>query len=108
MCRFVDVAFDGVWPAARGCWPSSPTCATPATPAPCCAAADAAGADAVVFTDASVDLYNPKCVRASAGSLFHLPVVVGVPLAEVAAAAPRRPGCGSSPPTARPARTSTT
>ncbi|HZC27692.1 MAG TPA: RNA methyltransferase [Actinopolymorphaceae bacterium] len=43
--------------------------------------ADAAGADAVAFTDASVDVYNPKCVRASAGSLFHLPVAVGVPAA---------------------------
>ncbi|MDX3850446.1 RNA methyltransferase [Streptomyces sp. AK02-01A] len=42
--------------------------------------ADAAGADAVVLTDASVDLYNPKSVRASAGSLFHLPVAVGVPV----------------------------
>ncbi|MBT2213990.1 MULTISPECIES: RNA methyltransferase [Actinomadura] len=39
--------------------------------------ADAAGSEAVVFTDASVDPYNGKCVRASAGSLFHLPVVVG-------------------------------
>ncbi|WP_026415007.1 TrmH family RNA methyltransferase [Actinomadura oligospora] len=39
--------------------------------------ADAAGADSVVFTDASVDPYNGKCVRASAGSLFHLPVVTG-------------------------------
>lgn len=37
--------------------------------------ADAAGADAVVFTGSSVDLYNPKTVRATAGSLFHLPVV---------------------------------
>jgi TrmH family RNA methyltransferase len=41
--------------------------------------ADAAGAQAVIFSDASVDLYNGKCVRASAGSLFHLPVVAGVP-----------------------------
>ena len=39
--------------------------------------ADAAGAHAVVFADASVDPYNGKCVRASAGSLFHLPVVAG-------------------------------
>lgn len=39
--------------------------------------ADAAGCDAVVFTDASVDPYNGKCVRASAGSLFHVPVVAG-------------------------------
>ena len=39
--------------------------------------ADAAGADGVIFAGASVDPYNSKCVRASAGSLFHLPVVVG-------------------------------
>lgn len=44
-------------------------------------AADAAGADTVVFTDASVDPYNGKCVRASAGSLFHVPVVTGEPVA---------------------------
>ena len=48
--------------------------------------ADAAGADAVIFADASVDLYNGKCVRASAGSLFHLPVVAGSPLRQAAAA----------------------
>jgi TrmH family RNA methyltransferase len=36
--------------------------------------ADAAGADAVVLAGDSVDPYNPKTVRASAGSLFHLPV----------------------------------
>lgn len=37
--------------------------------------ADAAGMDAVVFTSGSVDPRNPKTVRATAGSLFHLPVV---------------------------------
>jgi RNA methyltransferase, TrmH family len=42
--------------------------------------ADAAGAAAVVFSESSVDPYNGKCVRASAGSLFHLPVVVGAPV----------------------------
>lgn len=42
--------------------------------------ADAAGADAVVLTGTSVDVFNPKTVRATTGSLFHLPVVVGVPL----------------------------
>lgn len=47
--------------------------------------ADAAGADAVVLTEASVDLHNPKTVRASAGSLFHLPVVRGGDLADVLA-----------------------
>ncbi len=39
-------------------------------------AADAAGADAVVLAGHSVDVHNPKTVRATAGSLFHLPVVV--------------------------------
>jgi TrmH family RNA methyltransferase len=43
-------------------------------------AADAAGADAVVLTGRTVDLYNPKVVRASTGSLFHLPVAIGVDL----------------------------
>ncbi|MCW2791594.1 MAG: aviRb [Nocardioides sp.] len=36
--------------------------------------ADAAGADAVVIAGHSVDAYNPKTVRASVGSLFHLPL----------------------------------
>lgn len=37
-------------------------------------AAEASGAAAVLFTEASVDPLGPKCVRASAGALFHLPV----------------------------------
>lgn len=41
-------------------------------------AADAAGADAVVFSAESVDVYNPKVVRSTTGSLFHLPIVLGV------------------------------
>jgi TrmH family RNA methyltransferase len=36
--------------------------------------ADAAGADAVVFAGDTVDPHNGKCVRASAGSLFHVPL----------------------------------
>ena len=39
--------------------------------------ADAAGVDAVVCCDGTVDPTNPKCVRATAGSLFHVPVVEG-------------------------------
>jgi RNA methyltransferase, TrmH family len=38
--------------------------------------ADAAGATSVVLTGQSVDPFNPKTLRASAGSIFHLPVVV--------------------------------
>jgi RNA methyltransferase, TrmH family len=36
--------------------------------------ADAAGADAVLLAGDTVDPHNGKCVRASAGSLFHLPI----------------------------------
>jgi TrmH family RNA methyltransferase len=38
--------------------------------------ADAAGADAVVLAGQSVDAYNPKTVRATVGSLFHLPFAI--------------------------------
>ncbi|MFP5336685.1 MAG: TrmH family RNA methyltransferase [Actinomycetes bacterium] len=55
-------------------------------------AADAAGAGGVVLTDASVDVHNPKCVRSTAGSLFHLDVVTGPTLGE-AVAALRAAGC---------------
>jgi TrmH family RNA methyltransferase len=47
--------------------------------------ADAAGAGGVVCCDGTVDPYNPKTVRASAGSVFHLPIVAGgeaVPVVE--------------------------
>lgn len=43
--------------------------------------ADAFGADAVLMSTDSVDLYNPKVVRASVGSMFHLPIVTGIDLA---------------------------
>jgi len=46
-------------------------------------AADSAGADAVVLSGRTVDLYNPKVVRSTTGSLFHLPVAVGADLADV-------------------------
>lgn len=38
-------------------------------------AADACGLDAVVLSKGSVDLYNGKAIRATMGSLFHIPVI---------------------------------
>jgi len=46
-------------------------------------AADAAGADAIVFAGDCVDPYNGKVVRSSVGGLFHLPVSVCVSVDEV-------------------------
>lgn len=47
--------------------------------------AEAAGAGGVILTEGSVDVYNPKCVRASAGALFHVPVVPDVALGDLGA-----------------------
>ncbi|HIY64648.1 MAG TPA: RNA methyltransferase [Candidatus Agrococcus pullicola] len=51
--------------------------------------ADAAGFDAVVVTEDSVDAYNPKVVRATTGSLFHMPHAVGVSTLEAVTTAKR-------------------
>lgn len=48
-------------------------------------AADAAGADAVILTGRTVDPYNPKVVRSTTGSLFHVPVAVDLELPDVVA-----------------------
>lgn len=47
--------------------------------------AEAAGVDVIVLTPGSVDAYNPKVIRASAGAVFHVPIVVAS-LDEVSAA----------------------
>ena len=52
--------------------------------------ADAAGADAFLLTRGSVDPRNPKAVRASVGSLFHLPVVDDVAFSAIAGACRER------------------
>ncbi|MDO4241861.1 MAG: RNA methyltransferase [Microbacteriaceae bacterium] len=50
-------------------------------------AADAAGADAVIFSGDCIDPWHPKVVRSTTGSLFHLPVSYGCDLSEVIKAA---------------------
>ena len=55
-----------------------PTCVTRATPVWSSGPPTPPVADAVVLTLESVDVHNPKTIWATAGSLFHLPVVNGV------------------------------
>ncbi|MER6632006.1 RNA methyltransferase [Streptomyces sp. NPDC000987] len=80
VCRFVDTPFEAVLAARPRLVAVLAHVRDPGNAGTVLRCADAAGADAVVLTDASVDLYNPKAVRASVGSLFHLPVAVGVPV----------------------------
>ena len=68
-------------------------------------AADAAGADAVLVSSESWTSTTPRAVRASVGSLFHLPVVTGVDLLRGRRGAARAPGCACSRPTAAGGRT---
>lgn len=49
--------------------------------------ADALGAGAVVLTEGSVDPHNGKCVRSTAGSLFHVAVASDAPVREALAEA---------------------
>ncbi|WP_414690765.1 TrmH family RNA methyltransferase [Nocardioides sp.] len=78
VCRFLDVPLVEIVEGAR-----SPhlvaLCADvrdPGNAGTVIRCADAAGAEGVVLAGHSVDAYNPKTVRASVGSLFHVPVAV--------------------------------
>jgi RNA methyltransferase, TrmH family len=86
VCRFIDVSLQRLAAAAPRLVVLLANVRDPGNAGTVLRTADAAGADGVVFSDASVDPYNSKCVRASAGSLFHLPVVAGSSLREAAAA----------------------
>ncbi|WP_431946032.1 TrmH family RNA methyltransferase [Actinacidiphila sp. bgisy167] len=83
LCRFLDTPFEEVLRARPKLVAVLAHVRDPGNAGTVLRCADAAGAEAVVLTDASVDLYNPKAVRASVGSLFHLPVSVGVPMRTV-------------------------
>jgi TrmH family RNA methyltransferase len=77
VCRFVDVALEPTLSPAPRLVTVLAHVRDPGNAGTVLRTADAAGSDSVIFTDASVDPYNGKCVRASAGSIFHLPVVTG-------------------------------
>jgi TrmH family RNA methyltransferase len=80
VCRPVDVALDTVLDARPGLLVILTNVRDPGNAGTVIRGADAAGADAVLLSDSSVDIYNPKVVRSTAGSLFHLPIVVGLPI----------------------------
>lgn len=56
--------------------------------------AEAAGVDVLVVTPGTVDVFSPKVVRASAGAVFHVPVVAAE-LADVRVAGLRLVGTSS-------------
>nr|WP_182481477.1 RNA methyltransferase [Nocardioides immobilis] len=77
VCRHFDTPLDAV--LAEGAATLLAICADvrdPGNAGTVIRCADAAGADGVVLAGDSVDAYNPKTVRASVGSLFHVPFAI--------------------------------
>ncbi|WP_433349536.1 TrmH family RNA methyltransferase [Micromonospora sp. CA-111912] len=86
VCRHLDVPLDDALAAGPRLVAVLAEIRDPGNAGTVLRTADAAGAGAVVFAGDAVDPYNGKCVRASAGSLFHVDVVRAPdPLAVVAA-----------------------
>jgi RNA methyltransferase, TrmH family len=83
VCRFVDVPLAALLARTPRLAAVLVSVRDPGNAGTVVRTADAAGADGVIFAAASVDVYNAKCVRSSAGSLFHLPVIAGAALPEV-------------------------
>ncbi|MGL5858232.1 MAG: TrmH family RNA methyltransferase [Angustibacter sp.] len=84
VCRLVAASLDDVLQAGVDRFPRSrfavlDSVRDPGNAGTVIRAADASGAAGVVLAGTSVDLHNPKCVRATAGSLFHLPVAQSLP-----------------------------
>jgi TrmH family RNA methyltransferase len=82
---YVDVGIDALAP--EGCWAILHEVRDPGNAGTVLRSADASGASAVCFSEASVDPYNPKTVRSSAGSIFHVPLARGVSTSEAIAVA---------------------
>ncbi len=74
-------------------WPSRPLPrADPGNLGTVIRTADAAGAGAVLVGSRSAELYSPKVVRSTAGSLFHIPCAIGQSLEQIVEVA--HPGAG--------------
>lgn len=75
VCELVDAAFGDVLAAGPRLLAVAVEAREPGNAGTIIRCADAMGADAVVLLGDSVDPHNGKCVRSSAGSVFHLPIV---------------------------------
>jgi TrmH family RNA methyltransferase len=91
VCTFLDVSLDEALGGVDGPVTIAADVRDPGNAGTLVRTSDALGGKAVVLAGSSVDLYNPKTVRASAGSVFHLPIAVE-PDPAVAVASAREAG----------------
>jgi RNA methyltransferase, TrmH family len=80
VCRRLDVSLDDVLAQPMRLVPVLVDARDPGNTGTVIRTADAAGGDAVLLAGGSVDPYNGKCVRATAGSIFHVPIVLAGPI----------------------------
>jgi TrmH family RNA methyltransferase len=83
VCRFVDEPFPALLARAPRLLAVCVDVRDPGNAGTVIRCADAAGAGGVVLAGSSVDPYNGKAVRASVGSLFHLPLALAPGTADV-------------------------
>ena len=86
VCRFLDVSLSDVLRERPRLLALCADVRDPGNAGTVIRCADAAGAGGVLLTGSSVDPYNGKAVRASVGSLFHLPVAIAPRTSEVVTA----------------------
>ncbi|MEP7091645.1 MAG: RNA methyltransferase [Nocardioidaceae bacterium] len=89
VCRFLDEPFADLLARVPALLAVCADVRDPGNAGTVVRCADAAGAGGVVLTGSSVDPYNGKAVRASAGSLFHLPLALEARTPDVLAALQR-------------------
>lgn len=89
VCPLVTIPLDRAWGSAsqRGFVVILDRVNDPGNAGTVMRTADAMGAAAVILTEGSVDPHNGKCVRATAGSLFHVPIAADAPASDVIAGA---------------------
>lgn len=83
VCEFLDVDVSAILESRPRLLAACASVRDPGNAGTVIRCADAAGAQGVVMAGESVDAYNGKAVRASAGSLFHLPLAVEADPADV-------------------------
>jgi TrmH family RNA methyltransferase len=82
ICRAVDVGMDAALTGRPRLVVLADQVRDPGNLGTLIRCADAFGADALLVSSDSVEAYNPKTVRATTGSLFHLPLVLNADVGE--------------------------
>jgi TrmH family RNA methyltransferase len=88
ICGLPEISFDGLKTTGKSRFIYLHEIQDPGNAGTILRTADAMGIDAVIASSGSVDMYSPKVVRATAGSLWHVPLFTGITFEQLAKAFP--------------------